>query len=57
MFISREIYAEQIESCKTFPVVTITGPRQSGKSTLLKNGFPEKEFPIQKNPDSVESGF
>ena len=27
-----------------YPVVTLTGPRQSGKSTLLKNAFPEYTY-------------
>jgi len=27
-----------------FPVVTINGPRQSGKSTLAKTAFPEKKY-------------
>lgn len=27
---------------KTFPVTVITGPRQSGKSTLLRNYFKER---------------
>ncbi len=27
-----------------YPVVTVTGPRQSGKTTLVKNLFPEKKY-------------
>ena len=27
-----------------FPVVAITGPRQSGKSTLAKMTFPQKKY-------------
>lgn len=27
-----------------FPVVSITGSRQSGKTTLLKNGFPDYSY-------------
>ncbi|MCM1452770.1 MAG: ATP-binding protein [Clostridium sp.] len=34
-----------------FPVVTITGPRQSGKSTLLKHLFPEYKYVSLENPD------
>lgn len=52
MFISREIYNELIESCNTFPVVTITGPRQSGKTTLLKNVFPDKKYVSLEDPDA-----
>jgi uncharacterized protein len=51
MFISREIYNELLESCRTFPVVTITGPRQSGKTTLLKNVFPDKKYVSLEDPD------
>jgi hypothetical protein len=52
MFVSREIYSELIESCNTFPVVTITGPRQSGKTTLLKNVFPDKKYVSLEDPDT-----
>ncbi len=29
---------------KKFPILTLTGPRQSGKSTLLRNYFPDYEY-------------
>jgi hypothetical protein len=29
---------------KKFPILTLTGPRQSGKSTLLRNCFPEYQY-------------
>jgi len=29
---------------RKYPVVTLTGPRQSGKSTLLKESFPDYEY-------------
>ena len=51
MFISREIYQEFIESSNTFAVVSITGPRQSGKTTLLRNIFPEKKYVSLEDPD------
>ena len=34
-----------------FPVVSITGPRQSGKTTLAKNAFPSYEYVSFENPD------
>lgn len=34
-----------------FPVVTVTGPRQSGKSTLLKNSFPTYQYVSLEDPD------
>ncbi|HEY3370351.1 MAG TPA: ATP-binding protein [Prolixibacteraceae bacterium] len=52
MFVSREIYNEVIESYNSFPVVTITGPRQSGKTTLLKNIFPDKKYISLEDPDT-----
>ena len=51
MFISREAYLELDEMCKAFPVVTITGPRQSGKTTLLKHIFPGKKYVTLEDPD------
>ncbi|HSV87465.1 MAG TPA: ATP-binding protein [Bacteroidales bacterium] len=34
-----------------YPVVTLTGPRQSGKSTLLKNAFPDYQYLSLEDPD------
>jgi len=40
-YIHREIEDIIIKNSKTFPAVAITGPRQSGKTTLLKHLFQE----------------
>jgi predicted AAA+ superfamily ATPase len=40
----RIIEKELKQSAKKFPVVTILGPRQSGKTTLVKQTFPEKPY-------------
>ena len=34
-----------------YPVITITGPRQSGKTTLIKRLFPELPYFSLENPD------
>ena len=34
-----------------YPVIAITGPRQSGKTTLLKSAFPDYEYVSLENPD------
>ncbi|MHC4732566.1 MAG: AAA family ATPase, partial [Planctomycetota bacterium] len=34
-----------------FPVVTITGPRQSGKTTLCRMAFPDKPYANLELPD------
>lgn len=39
------------EAAHYFPVVTLTGPRQSGKSTLLKHLFPDLPYCSLENPD------
>ena len=42
--INRTITAKVLEASKKMPVITITGPRQSGKSTLVKKIFPEHNY-------------
>src|SRR5690554_1085048 len=37
-----------------FPVVAVIGPRQSGKTTLVKNMFPEKNYVSLEDPDTRE---
>ncbi len=42
--IERKSYTALMRLAKQFPVVAITGPRQSGKSTLTKYAFPDKKY-------------
>lgn len=35
-----------------FPVIAITGPRQSGKTTLARNAFPDKPYLTLEDPDT-----
>lgn len=37
-----------------YPVVTITGPRQSGKTTLCRKTFPEKPYVNLESPETRE---
>ena len=37
-----------------YPVVTVTGPRQSGKTTLCKACFPDKPYSNLERPDTRE---
>ena len=39
---------------KDYPVVTITGPRQSGKTTLVKETYPNKSYYNLESPDLLE---
>lgn len=50
MFI-REIESELKELAKAYPIVTIIGPRQSGKTTLVKHLFPDKAYANLEDPD------
>jgi uncharacterized protein len=44
MYIKREITPSLIKLSKQYPIITITGPRQSGKTTLVKKTFPKKLY-------------
>lgn len=50
-FISREITQELIHLVQSYPVVTVLGPRQSGKTTLVRELFQNKPYVSLENPD------
>ena len=50
--IKRKATATVLRLCKGFPVVAITGPRQSGKTTLARAVFPEKPYVSLEDPDT-----
>jgi len=39
---------------KGFPILALTGPRQSGKTTLAKHVFAQKTYVSLENPDELE---
>jgi uncharacterized protein len=43
-----------ISASRQYPVVTVTGPRQSGKTTLVKTAFPHKHYVSLETPDDRE---
>ncbi len=49
--ISRELEEHVLAMAQAFPVVSITGPRQSGKSTLAKDAFPGYRYVSLEDPD------
>lgn len=53
-FIEREIVAAIKEAYAYFPVITITGPRQSGKTTLMKYLFNNLPYYSLENPDILD---
>ena len=49
--IRRDITNELIEAASEYPVVTIFGPRQSGKTTLVRMTFPDRAYYSLEDPD------
>lgn len=47
----RNITNTLIETAKSFPITALTGPRQSGKTTLLKYLFPSRDYINLEDPD------
>ena len=54
MLIQREIGESVLRRSRKYPVVSITGPRQSGKTTLAKMLFPDHEYISLERPDFRE---
>lgn len=50
--IKRKIQAELALLAEQYPVVTITGPRQSGKTTLARMQFPEYNYVNLEEPEA-----
>ena len=49
--IPRLLKHELIEQLKEYPVVTILGPRQAGKTTLVRSCLPDYEYVNLENPE------
>jgi len=51
-YLNRDIEPEAQSLSASFPVLTITGPRQSGKTTLARHLFPKLPYYNFENPDT-----
>jgi len=51
MLITRTIQKELVDLMLHYPVVTITGPRQSGKTTLARMTYPDYHYCNLENPE------
>lgn len=49
--ITRDLSNKLIDLFKKYSVITVTGPRQSGKSTLLRVTFPDYKYVSLEDPD------
>lgn len=52
--IPRDAAATVLELARGFPIVAVTGPRQSGKTTLARSVFSDKPYVSLEDPDVRE---
>ncbi|MCK5689398.1 ATP-binding protein [Myxococcota bacterium] len=52
--IRRNLETKLLQSSKHYPVVTLSGPRQSGKTTLCRGLFPELDYVSLETPQERE---
>jgi uncharacterized protein len=50
--ITRDIAPHLKQLASQYPVLTVTGPRQSGKTTLCRSEFPEHRYVSLEDPDT-----
>ena len=51
MVVERDLASQLIEAARRWPAITLTGPRQSGKSTLCRAVFPRHPYVSVEAPD------
>jgi predicted AAA+ superfamily ATPase len=52
--VKRTLQAALRRASRQYPVVTLTGPRQSGKTTLVRSAFPKHRYVSLEDPDQRE---
>lgn len=52
MYIQRKLEKKIKQLAQEYPVITLTGPRQSGKTTMIKEIFPDKRYVSLENLDT-----
>ena len=51
MFITRRLTQKIKQLGAQYPILAVTGPRQSGKTTLLKKSFPDYRYITLEDPE------
>lgn len=54
MTLKRDIQEELKKGVLEYPIVALLGPRQAGKTTVLKNTFPHYNYVLLEDPDKLE---
>lgn len=50
----RELKQQLLKAATYYPIITLTGPRQSGKTTLVRSVFPKHQYFNLEDPDVLE---
>lgn len=53
LFTHRTLESELLKAARSFPSLILTGPRRSGKTTLLRKLFPKASYYLLEDPDVV----